>query len=163
MTASDVAVSQRTSLLDDDAAIAAEAAARIAGIPEIPLEVEGFDLGPALRSIVRDLGPWFERQRHGMLWAERIMLELRPDVLFTGWEAARTMWLGAARRLGIPSVAVQHGVIYPNSPDYYRPFHDGLVRPDTTCVYGPRTRPPGQRGTVRSGGGGRHRIPTRRP
>jgi hypothetical protein len=50
------------------------------------------------------------------------------------------MWLGAARRLGIPSLAVQHGVIYPNNPDYYRPPHDGLVRPDVTCVYGPYER-----------------------
>lgn len=133
-------VSQRTSLPDDDAVIAAEVATRIAGTPEIPLEVEGYDLGPALRSMVADLGPWFERQRHGMLWAEGIMLELRPSVLFTGWEGARTMWLGAARRLGIPSIAVQHGVIYPNSPDYYRPSHDGLVRPDVTCVYGPYER-----------------------
>jgi hypothetical protein len=83
-----------------------------------------------------DLGPWFERQRHGMLWAERIMRELQPSVLFTGWEGARTMWLGAARRLGIPSLAVQHGVIYPNNPDYYRPIHPGLVRPEVTCVYG---------------------------
>jgi hypothetical protein len=75
-----------------------------------------------------------------MMWAERIMLELRPSALFTGWEGARTMWLGAAHRLGIPSLAVQHGVIYPNSPDYYRPLHPGLVRPDVTCVYGPYER-----------------------
>ena len=46
------------------------------------------------------------------------------------------MWLGAAHRLGVPSLAVQHGVIYPNNPDYYRPAHPGLVRPDVTCVYG---------------------------
>jgi hypothetical protein len=37
-------------------------------------------------------------------------------------------------------VAVQHGVIYPNNPDYYRPAHAGLVRPDVTCVYGPYER-----------------------
>ncbi len=129
-------VSRRSVLPEDDARIASEAAARIAGIPELSLDVEGFDLGPALRAIVTDLGPWFERQRHGMLWAERIMRELQPSVLFTGWEGARTMWLGAARRLGIPSLAVQHGVIYPNNPDYYRPLHPGLVRPDVTCVYG---------------------------
>ena len=133
-------VSRRSALPDDDARTASEAAARIAGTPEMHLDVEGFDLGPALRSIVLDLGPWFERQRHGMLWAERIMRELQPSVLFTGWEGARTMWLGAAHRLGIPSLAVQHGVIYPNNPDYYRPLHPGLVRPDVTCVYGPYER-----------------------
>ena len=133
-------VSRRSELPGDDARIGAEAAARIAGTPKLRLDVEGFDLGPAVRADVTDLGGWFEQQRHGMLWAERIMLELRPSVLFTGWEGARTMWLGAARRLGIPTLAVQHGVIYPNNPDYYRPPHDGLVRPDVTCVYGPYER-----------------------
>ena len=129
-------VSRRSRLPADDAAIGAAAAARIAGTPELTLEVEGFDLGPAWRSIAADLGPWFERQRQGMLWAERIMTILQPSSLFTGWEGARTMWLGAARRLGVPSLAVQHGIIYPNNPDYYRPRHRGLVRPDVTCVFG---------------------------
>lgn len=133
-------INRRSTPPPDDRAVASEVAARIAAIPDIPLDVEGFDLGPALRSLVTDLGPWFERQRHGMLAAERILLELRPSTLFTGWEGARTMWLAAARRLAIPSLAVQHGVIYPNNPDYYRPLHDGLVRPDVTCVYGPYER-----------------------
>ena len=114
-------VSKRSKLPPDDAAIGAEARARIRGTPELALDVEGFDLGPAIRAIVADLWRWFERQRHGMLWAERIMIELQPTALFTGWEGARTMWLGAAHRLGVPSLAVQHGVIYPNNPDYYRP------------------------------------------
>jgi hypothetical protein len=129
-------ISRRSKLPANDARIGAEATARIAGTPQLAIDLEGFDLGPAIRSIVADLGPWFERQRHGMLWAERIMEELQPSSLFTGWEGARTMWLGAARRLGIPSLAVQHGVIYPNNPDYYRPAHPGLVRPDVTCVFG---------------------------
>jgi hypothetical protein len=129
-------VSKRSKLPADDAAIGAEARARILGTPELAVDVVGFDLGSAIRAIVADLWRWFEKQRHGMLWAERIMFELQPSALFTGWEGARTMWLGAARRLGVPSLAVQHGVIYPNNPDYYRPLHPGLVRPDVTCVYG---------------------------
>lgn len=129
-------VARRHPLPDGGAEIAADAAARLAGVPEIPLRVDGYDLGPALRAIVADLGLWFERQRIGMYWAERIMVDLHSSALFTGWEGARTLWLGAARRLGIPSIAVQHGVIYPNNPDYYRPLHPGLVRPDLTCVFG---------------------------
>jgi hypothetical protein len=104
------------------------------------MDVEGFDLGPAVRSIAGDLGLWFEKQRHGMIWAERVIEALQPSALFTGWEGARTSWLGAAHRLGVPTIAVQHGVIYPNNPDYYRPAHPGLVRPDVTCVYGPYER-----------------------
>jgi hypothetical protein len=129
-------VAKHHPLPDGGAEIAADAAARLAGVPEIPLRVDGYDLGPALRAIVSDLGLWFERQRIGMYWAEKIMTDLHSSALFTGWEGARTLWLGAARRQGIPSIAVQHGVIYPNNPDYYRPLHPGLVRPDMTCVFG---------------------------
>ena len=129
-------VARRHPLPDRGAKIAADSAARLAGVPAIPLQVDGYDLGPAVRAIMADLGLWFERQRIGMYWAERIMLELHSTALFTGWEGARTLWLGAARRLHIPSIAVQHGVIYPNNPDYYRPLIPGLVRPDMTCVYG---------------------------
>ncbi|MEO8570328.1 MAG: hypothetical protein ABI553_01390 [Chloroflexota bacterium] len=129
-------VAQRHPLPDRGAQIAADSAARLGGVPAVALKVDGYDLGPALRAIMADLGLWFERQRIGMYWAERIMVELHSSALFTGWEGARTLWLGAARRLLIPSIAVQHGVIYPNNPDYYRPLHPGLTRPDITCVFG---------------------------
>ena len=129
-------LARRSPLPSNDRSVGAAAAARIAATPRVALDVDGFDLGPALHEVVTGLGSWFERQRHGMLWAELLMTKVQPSVQFTGWEAARTMWLGAARRLGVPSVAVQHGVIYPNNPDYYRPLHDGLVRPEVTCVYG---------------------------
>jgi hypothetical protein len=72
--------------------------------------------------------------------AGRLMDILQPGMLLTGWEAARTAWLGAARRRGIPSIAIQHGVIYPATPDYCRPHHPALVRPEVTCVFGPYER-----------------------
>ena len=133
-------LSRREPLPRGDGRISADANRRLRDIPRLSIDVEGFDLGPAIRSITGDLGLWFEKQRHGMLWAERVIETLQPSALFTGWEGARTMWLGAAHRLGVPTVAVQHGVIYPNNPDYYRPAHPGLVRPDVTCVYGPYER-----------------------
>jgi hypothetical protein len=115
-----------------------DTAQRLAGFPDVPATVAGTDLGPTLRSIVSEYGMWwwFANQRHEASIAVELLAELRPRVLYTGWEAARTPWLVAARRVGIPTVAVQHGVIYPNSPDYCRPGHRGLIRPDLTCVFG---------------------------
>jgi hypothetical protein len=109
-------------------------------IPELRLSAEGFDLGPAIQAMVAGLGGWFAQQAGTMAAAETLLSTLRPTALFTGWEAARTAWLGAARRLGIPSVAVQHGVVYARSPDYVRTPHETLVRPDLTCVFGPYER-----------------------
>lgn len=51
-------------------------------------------------------------------------------------EDSRTLWMTAARRLGIPIVAVQHGIIYPNNPAYCHAPHPGLLLPETTCVFG---------------------------
>lgn len=133
-------LARRWSLPEDGRIHAATAPAHRAEAPDFRVPVEGFDIGPIIRRLVARYDKWFETQRNGMSWAERLILELRPSVLFTGWEAARTSWLGAARRLRVPSVAIQHGVIYPNSPDYCRPAYDGLLRPDVTCVYGPYER-----------------------
>jgi hypothetical protein len=113
---------------------------RLRTIPEVAMTVDGRDIGPAVRTIVASLGPWLERQHRELLTAERLLTTVRPRAVVTGWEAARTAWLGAARRVGIPSVAIQHGVIYPGTPDYCRPAHRALVRPDVTCVYGPYER-----------------------
>lgn len=126
--------------LPEDARIHAATAPPRGELPDVDVSVDGFAIGPIVRRLVARYDKWFETQRNGMTWAERLILELRPRVLFTGWEAARTSWLGAARRLSVPSVAIQHGVIYPNSPDYCRPAYGGLVRPDVTCVYGPYER-----------------------
>ncbi len=111
-------------------------ARRLHGIESYPLPVAGVDLAPAVVSVLTSLDRWLARQRRERLVAERLIATIRPRVLVTGWESARTAWLGAARTSGIPSVAIQHGVIYPNNPDYYRPVRPELVRPDLTCVFG---------------------------
>jgi hypothetical protein len=133
-------VARRWSLPEDSRIHAATAPAHRAELPDVGVTVDGFDIGPLVRRLVTRYDKWFDTQRNGMTWAERLIIELRPSVLFTGWEAARTSWLGAAHRLGVPSVAIQHGVIYSNSPDYCRPAYEGLMRPDVTCVYGPYER-----------------------
>jgi hypothetical protein len=111
-------------------------AGRLSGIEDVPLPVGGADFGPTLVRILAGLDKWFARQRRELLVAERVLETLRPRVLLTGWEASRTAWLEAARAQGVPTVSIQHGVIYPNSPDYYRRPGPGLVRPTVMCVYG---------------------------
>ncbi|MEO8570329.1 MAG: hypothetical protein ABI553_01395 [Chloroflexota bacterium] len=116
-------------------------AAGLAAIGAIPLVVAGSNLGPALGELVAAYGgAWLDGQRRGVRRAERLMAELRPGVLLIDHEGVRTLWLAAARRLGIPIVAVQHGVLYRNNPEYCHPLHAGLVRPDITCVFGPFER-----------------------
>lgn len=115
-------------------------ARRLAGIEAFALPVAGVDLAPALVDVLGSLDQWFARQLRELLVAKRLMATLRPRALVTGWEAARTAWLEAARSSGVPVVAIQHGVIYPKSPDYYRPGRQGLVLPDLMCVFGPYER-----------------------
>ncbi|MGH2407234.1 MAG: hypothetical protein ACRDF7_04030 [Candidatus Limnocylindrales bacterium] len=115
-------------------------AAHIRSMPAAPLPVGLADLGPAVAAVARRQARWFERQSLTMRSAERWLADLGIAAAFTGWESARTSWLGATHRLGIPSVAVQHGVIYPHTPDYARPAHPALVKPEVTCVFGPYER-----------------------
>jgi hypothetical protein len=112
----------------------------LADLPDLRSPADGFDLGPPLRSMIVALDGWFQRQKADMAAAEALIERIQPRVLFTGWEAARTAWLGAARRQAVPSVAIQHGVVYPRSPDYERAPIPGLVHPDRTCVFGPYER-----------------------
>jgi hypothetical protein len=113
------------------------------GIRELPLvalQWNGFDLGPIVADLVASYHGWIERQGASMAGAIEVLGLLRPAALFTGWEAARTAWLAAARTVGVPTVAVQHGVIYPRNPDYDRAPHPGRFQPDVTCVFGPYER-----------------------
>jgi len=114
----------------------AELASRVAGLESVPLPVQGVDLAPAVARILAGLDGWIVRQVRERLVADRLLAALRPRVLLTGWEAARTSWLAAAGARAVRTVAIQHGVIYRNNPDYYRPIRPGLLRPDLTCTFG---------------------------
>ena len=117
-----------------------ELAARLDAIPNEPLLVNGTDLGPFVRRHVRKQAGWLRLQAVAMEMIEGLLTELQPSVLLTGWEAARTSWLGAAGRNGVPIVAVQHGVIYPRTPDYVRPADPAHPAADLTCLFGPYER-----------------------
>ncbi len=110
---------------------------RVAGIADVPLDIDGWDLGPAMAAIVAEqVRTFVPSQLRWMALADHLLRELRPSVVLVDHEGVRTLWLAAAKRLGIPVVAVQHGVIYSNNPEFCHPLHPNLVRPDLTCVYG---------------------------
>ncbi len=122
---------------EDDAIDASDVVARLAEVADVPLVVAGCDLGPALHALLIAAGrAALESQRRWLRVAERLIHDLRPRVLFVDHEGVRTLWLAAARRSGMPSVAVQHGVIYANNPEYCHPRLEGLMLPDLTCVFG---------------------------
>jgi hypothetical protein len=111
------------------------------GVRPVPLVVDGVDLGPTMEGIVAGYaGRWLEAQVRATGWAERFLEDLRPGTLYLDREGTRTKWIVAARRRGIPVVAIQHGMIYPNNPEYCYPSHPAAVRPDVTCVFGEAER-----------------------
>ncbi len=122
---------------EDDALDSEPAGAAFMDAPCPPLEVDRCDLGPVLQAVVRGyFGKWLDEQRRWTRCAERFMAELRPRCLFLDREGTRVSWIAAAQRLGVPVISIQHGMIYPGNPEYCRPRHPGLVRPDRTCVFG---------------------------
>src|SRR5262249_7303178 len=96
-------VERRFAPTSDERRDAAQAAERIGALRDIPLVAGRVDLGPAFTQRVASQGRWFARQRLAMASAERFMRHIGAAAIVTGWEAARTSWLGGARRIGIPS------------------------------------------------------------
>ena len=114
---------------------------RTSSTRSVQLVVDGVDLGPSIEHVVSGYaGRWLEAQTRATGWAERFLGQLRPGVLYLDREGTRTKWIVAARRLGIPVVAIQHGMIYPGNPEYCHPAHPAALRPDVTCVFGEAER-----------------------
>ncbi len=114
---------------------------RATSAARVPLDVNGIDLGPDMERVVdRYLGGWLDGQVQATGWAQRILQDLRPGVVYLDREGTRTKWIVAARRLGIPVVAIQHGMIYPGNPEYCHAAHPAASRPDVTCVFGTAER-----------------------
>ena len=117
----------------------------------VPLDFDGVDLGPAATRKLRTLAA-------GALVAtlrqipriERLIDELRPKSILLTHEGIRTAWLIAARRRGIPTQAIQHGVVYPSHPGYQNPNRTGLILPSRTFAFGDYER------RVLLGSGGYH-------
>jgi hypothetical protein len=65
-----------------------------------------------------------------------MMGDVRPVAMFLDHEGIRTPWLVAARRTGVPIVAVQHGLIYERHAVYSNAGGTGRLLPDITFTFG---------------------------
>jgi hypothetical protein len=118
----------------DEAEVILEEIAAIA----TPLVVDGVDLAPEL------LGRIVEQARRilaGKIRAYRqirsLIRSLRPSGVLLADEYHRQEWLAAAKAEGVPSVAVQHGLIYRWHNGYiHRERPASLRLPDRTYVFG---------------------------
>ena len=122
---------------------------RFAATPLPALLADGVDLAPAataeiLRLIESVVLPGITQTRR----IERLIDEVRPTAIVMTHEGIRTPWLVAAARRGVPTFAVQHGIIHPGHPGYTDPRGRGTVHPTRTFVRGPSDR----RVLIESGG-----------
>jgi hypothetical protein len=67
---------------------------------------------------------------------ERIIDEVAPSAFLMTQEGHRTPWLLAARRAGIPTFALQHGILYPGHAGYPNVRHPRTLLPTHTFVFG---------------------------
>ncbi len=136
---------------DPTSEVPAEVVRALDAAARVPLDLDGVDVGPAAARELRTLaaGPLVATLRQ-VPRIERLIDEIRPESILLTHEGIRTAWLVAARRRGIPSRAVQHGVIYPSHPGYQNPHRTGLILPSRTFVFGDYER------RVLVGSGGYH-------
>ena len=115
----------------------AAVAAAVAALPLVPMTASGVDVS----GLVRDRLARIERRRLPKTLtlgrrAARMMADLQPAALLLINEYNRREYVVAARSTGIPSFAVQHGIIYPGHVGYVLRRTPGVVRPTRTFVFG---------------------------
>ncbi len=124
---------------DDQRAARAVAAVResLGGLDPVPLDLDGLDLGPALVETIRTSAERLIRSDvHELARVERFFDALHPSAVLMTQEGRRTPWLVAGARIGVPTFALQHGVLYPAHPGYADRRHPSLVLPSCTFVFG---------------------------
>ncbi len=122
----------------DRARAAAEAAlAGIDAVGHVPFELDGLDLTfPFLASLRVTLQKIIEPDVLQLARVERLTDEVRPSAFLMTQEGHRTPWLLAAERAGVPTFALQHGVLYPTHAGYPDHRHPRLILPTRTFVFG---------------------------
>ncbi|MFI5225138.1 MAG: hypothetical protein ACHQ3P_00520 [Candidatus Limnocylindrales bacterium] len=129
----------------DDSERAAVAAAsvldRMAQAGRAPLLLEDTDVGPqfmaALRTSVERTVAYDMRE---FARVERFMAEVGPAAILMTQEHHRMPWLLAGHRAGVPTFAVQHGILYRTHPGYPPTRGPGVLLPTRTFVFGDYAR-----------------------
>ena len=122
----------------DRARAAVEAAlAGIDAVGHVPFEIDGLDMTlPFLASLRATLQKIIEPDVLQLARVERLTDEIRPSAFLMTQEGHRTPWLVAAERAGVPTFALQHGVLYPTHAGYPDYRHPRLILPTRTFVFG---------------------------
>jgi hypothetical protein len=116
----------------------ANEAASLIGRLTYPVVVSGVDLAPALAARVAAQARSLLASRAISIWRiRRLIARLKPAGLLLADEYHRQDWLAAARAEGIPTVAVQHGLIYRWHNGYIHASRPAALRlPQRTYVFG---------------------------
>ena len=104
----------------------------------VPVVASGVDVGPALAMrVADDASRSLRSQIRTSVRVERLMRELRPAGLLLADEYHRQAWVGAAARAGVPTAAIQHGLVYERHTGYmHRTRPEGLRLPTRTYTFG---------------------------
>lgn len=115
----------------------AEVLASLDAAPDAPLDLAGVDLSAAFRQALSDvLAKVVRSDIVELASVERLVGDLCPAAMVMTQEHHRTAWLLAGARAGVPTFALQHGVLYASHPGYPPRRHPGLVLPTRTFVFG---------------------------
>jgi hypothetical protein len=103
-----------------------------------PLVVDGVDLAPELVGrIIEQARRILAGKIRGYHQIRSLIRRVRPSGVLLADEYHRQEWLAAARAEGIPSAAVQHGLIYRWHNGYIHRYRPASLRlPDRTYVFG---------------------------
>jgi hypothetical protein len=103
-----------------------------------PVLVHGVDLGPRLVERVADVtARTMPRKVRAVHNIRALLRRLRPAGILLADEYHRQDWLAAARAEGVPTAAIQHGMIYERHSGYmHRSRPASLSLPDRTYVFG---------------------------
>jgi hypothetical protein len=115
--------------------------ARLAEEVAVPFLVGGADLS---KPLARFLEAWcrsvLQSELDERVRVERLVADLKPKAIVTTHEGHRVAWLVAGARAGIPTFAIQHGVLYAEHPGYPDQPDRRVVLPTRTFVFGPFER-----------------------
>jgi hypothetical protein len=103
-----------------------------------PIEAFGIDLAPLLAAdVVTTASRFLPGMTASIERIERFLERIRPAGIVLADEYHRQDWMAAARSVGIPVAAVQHGMIYAHHNGYIHAARPaGLRLPERTYVFG---------------------------
>lgn len=106
-------------------------------LQDVPFWLDGSNLTEPFFTALKSLAEGILRaDLLELAYVERMVSELRPTAMLMTHEGHRTPWLIAGARAGIPTFAVQHGVLYDAHPGYPDHRDPRSILPTQTFVYG---------------------------